>query len=185
MIMNPTNLFFLIAIAIVICPSEAYENAEDLAAQNQKLEDLAGYDITRVVDESNAILSSIVLSREQKEELFLIGEVAISSVLKRLAELSRDNQSSSGVELVETRDLAILYSDMSHSLGIERIPIILARLDFQKKAIPIGNLTEERAILNGTTIREDLFQPPQPEFTFFEISEGTRQSSSGGDVIWV
>src|SRR5690606_34344892 len=141
-----------------------YENAEDLASQNQSIEDLAGYDISRVVNESNTILSSIVLSREQNDELFLIGEVAISSALKRMEELSRDSQSGSGLELVETRDLAIIHSDMSHSLGIDKIPIVLARLDFQKKANPIGNLTEERAMINGTTIREDLFQPSQPNF---------------------
>lgn len=183
--MNPINLFFLIVIVVFIYPSEGYENAEDLASQNQSIEDLAGYDISRVVNESNTILSSIVLSREQKDELFLIGEVAISSALKRMEELSRDSQSGSGLELVETRDLAIIYSDMSHSLGIDKIPIVLARLDFQKKANPIGNLTEERAMINGTTIREDLFQPSQPNFIIVEISEGKRQSSSGGDVIWV
>lgn len=177
-IMNPCHLFFLMAIAIIICPSEA-------TAESQSIEDLASYDLSRVVNESNTILGSIVLSREQSEELFLIGEVAISSVLKKLEDLSRNNESTSGVELVETRNLAILYSDMSHSLGIERIPIMLARLEPKNKAISIGNITEERAMINATTIREDLFQPSQPEFTIAEISEGKRQSSSGGYVIWV
>ena len=176
--MNPCHLFFLMAIAIIICPSEA-------TAESQSIEDLASYDLSRVVNESNTILSSIAMSREKSEELFLIGEVAISSVLKKLADLSRNNESSRGVELVEARNMEILYSDLSHSLGIERIPIILARPESRKKAISIGNISEERAMINRTTIREDLFQPLQPEFTLAEISEGKRQSSSGGYVIWV
>ncbi len=185
--MNPANLLFLIALAIIICPSEGNENAKELAAHNQGLNYLSSNDTNRMINESNIILGSIGLLQEPspKDELFLIGEVAISSILEKMANLSSDNQSAGGVELVETRDLAIFYSDMSHSLGIERIPIILARLDSQKKAIPIGNLTEERAMINKTTIREDLFQPSQPVFTLVEISEGSRQSSSGGDVVWI
>ena len=185
--MAPGYLFFLIVLAtIIICPSAADEQRGDLTADDRGIEYLSSYDIERTINESNKIISSIVFLKEPstREELLLIGEVAISSVMKRLADISSDSQGSS-MELVEARDLAVLYSDMSYSLGIERIPIALARPQSQKKLTPIGNLTEERAMINGTTIWENLFQPLQPEFTVFEISEGRRQSSTGGDVIWV
>lgn len=186
-IMNPLNLFFFIALAVILCPAIANGQGDvsvsDNASDSGSPGKMAGYDIGRVVNQSNMILASIVLPDEpsKREDLLLIGEVAISTALKRLEDLSRDNQSGKdGIDLVESRDLAILYSEMSHSLGIERIPLKLARLQFPL----IGNLSEEKAMINGTTIRENLFAPSQPNFIGVEFSNGKRESSAGGDVIW-
>lgn len=186
-IMNPLNLFFFIALAIILCPATANGQGDgsvsDNASDSGSPGNLGGYDISRVVNQSNMILGSIVLLDEpsKREDLLLIGEVAISSALKRLEDLSRGEQSGKdSIDLVESRDLALIYSEMSHSLGTERIPLILARLQFP----PIGNLSEEKAMINGTTIRENLFTPSQPNLIVVEFSNGKRESSAGGDVIW-
>ena len=186
-IMAPLNLFFFIALAIILCPAAANGQGDvsvsDFSSDGGSPGSMDGYDISRVVNESNIILASIVLPDEpsKKEDLILIGEVAISSALKRLKDLSRDDQSGTdGIDLAESHDLALIYSEMSHSLGIERIPILLARL----KSPPIGNLSEEKAMINETTIRENLFTPAQPNFIVVEFSNGRKESSAGGDVIW-
>lgn len=62
---------------------------------------------------------------------------------------------------------------------------MLARPESGKKDNFIGNLTEERAMINGTTTRENLFQPLQPTISVIEISDGRKESSLGGDVIWM
>lgn len=186
-IMTPLNLFFFIVLAIILCPAAANGQGDvhvsDYPSDSVSPGNMDGYDISRVVNESNIILASIVLPDEpsKKEDLILIGEVAISSALKRLEDLSRDEQSGKdGIDLVESHDLALIYSEMSHSLGTERIPIILARLKFPQ----IGNLSEEKAMINETTIRENLFTPSQPNFIVVEFSNGKKESSAGGDVIW-
>ena len=186
-IMTPLNLFFFIVLAIILCPVPANGQGDvsvsDYPSDSGSPGNMDGYDISRVVNESNIILASIVLPDEpsKREDLLLIGEVAISSVLKRLEDLSMDDQSGKdGIDLVESHDLALIYSEMSHSLGTERIPIILARLKFP----PIGNLSEEKAMINGTTIRENLFTPSQPNLIVVEFSNGKKESSAGGDVIW-
>lgn len=89
------------------------------------------------------------------------------------------------MELVGPGDLAILYSSMSHSLGIDRVPIMLACPESGRKDIFIGNLTEERAMTSGATTRENLFQPLQPTISVIGVSDGRKESSHGGDVIWV
>ena len=135
-------------------------------------------DINRRINESNLLLNEIALKNipPKKEELFVIGEVALSRAEKNLDKLSRDNQSS---KLIETGGFAKLYSDMSFAFGMKKIPIELSRYGPPEEQISIeNNLSSERELISGPIQPEyqDQFEPNRQPRIYLRFQRGFTES---------
>ena len=81
-------------------------------------------DAKKLIDESNLPLNEILFLKmaPKKERLAVIGEIALSWAEKNLVKLS-NNQS---MNFTESKEFTRLYSGMSYSFGMNRIPVKLS-----------------------------------------------------------
>ena len=186
--MNPLYSFCYIVLIILAYPAVADDLPAESLSENSSIETASSPadDINRLFNESNLLLNAIASKNIplEKEELFVIGEVALSRAEKNLDKLSRDNQSS---KLVETGGFEKLYSDMSSAFGMQKIPIKLSMYEPPQKQISIeNNLSSERELIRAPIQPEyrDQFEPNPPTPRMFEISEGFTETSGGVNVIW-
>lgn len=179
--------YFCIVLAVLASSAGAIDLPAGSFSENKSLETISSSDdIKGLINETNLILNAISLTSEghEKEELYVIGEVALSRAEKDLHKLSGDNQSS---KLIEIGEFARLYGDMSFAFGMQKIPIKLSRYELPEEQISVGNnLSSENRLAGGLYQGESLFEPNPnpPTLRIVEISEGHTESSGGVGVIW-
>ncbi len=181
---NHIYLFIYISLAILICPAIADDLPAGSSSESKSLEIISSIDdVYESINETNLLLSVIAQTNTPpgREELFVIGEVALSRLEKNLDGLYGDNQSA---KLIDTGKLAGLYSDMSFAFGTQKIPVMLSRYEPPEEQISISDASSERALINASIQYEDRYEPILPTPRIYEVSEGYRESSGGVDVIW-
>ena len=138
-------------------------------------------DATKLIDESNLSLNEILFSKmaPKKERLAVIGEIALSWAEKNLVKLS-NNQS---MNFTESKEFTRLYSGMSYSFGMNRIPIKLSDYRSLEEQITEGKRpSTEIARNNGYDIEQVELIPPS--LHIYEVRDGNRESAGGVELIW-
>ncbi len=138
-------------------------------------------DAKKLIDESNLSLNEILFSKmaPQKERLAVIGEIALSWAEKNLVKLS-NNQS---MNFTESKEFTRLYSGMSYSFGMNRIPIKLSDYRSLEEQITEGKRpSAEIARNNGSDIEQIELIPPS--LHIYEVRDGHSESAGGVELIW-
>jgi hypothetical protein len=111
--------------------------------------------------------------------LAVIGEVALSRAKKNLESISH-NQS---MNFTESEEFTRLYSGISSSFGMNKIPIKLSDYKSLEEQITGGKSpSAEIAPLNATIIEQ--IEPTRPSLHIYEITEGHSESAGGVKLIW-
>lgn len=138
-------------------------------------------DAMKLIDESNLSLNEILFSKmvPKKERLAVIGEIALSSAEKDLLNLSNNLS----LNLTESKEFTRLYSGMSYSFGMDRIPIKLSDYRSLEEQITEGKRpSAEIARNNGYDIEQVELIPPN--LRVYEVRDGNRESAGGVELIW-
>ena len=115
---------------------------------------------------------------QEREEVFVIGEVALSQAAKDLVQLSEEG---GRFELIESGEFTGLYSEMGTAFSIKKIPIKLSKFESQEKSQMINN-SLDNDVYNITPYEE--LESPDPIIPVYEVSQGHRESAGGVNVIW-
>lgn len=138
-------------------------------------------DAKKLIDESNLSLNEILFSKmvPKKERLAVIGEIALSWVEKDLVKLSNNLS----MNLTESKEFTRLYSGMSYSFGMNRIPIKLSDYRSLEEQITEGKRPSAEIARNNGSDNEQVELIP-PSLHIFEIRDGNRESAGGVELIW-
>ena len=138
-------------------------------------------DARKLIDESNLSLNEILFSEmaPKKERLAVIGEVALSWAEKNLVKLS-NNQS---MNFTESKEFTRLYSGMSYSFGMNRIPIKLSDYRSLEEQITEGKRPSAEIARNSASDIEQIERIP-PSLHIYEVRDGNRESAGGVELIW-
>jgi hypothetical protein len=138
-------------------------------------------DAKKLIDESNLSLNEILFSKmvPKKERLAVIGEIALSWAEKDLVKLSNNLS----MNLSESKEFTRLYSGMSYSFGMNRIPIKLSDYRSLEEQITEGKRPSAEIARNNGSDNEQVELIP-PSLHIFEIRDGNRESAGGVELIW-
>ncbi len=115
--------------------------------------------------------------KPRAEQIFVIGDVALSQVAKNLNNLSQERPG-----IVGNGKLTALYSTFSSAFGTARLPIDIIQYGSNNSQLPedlssgLGKSLNERSV--------EYFQIDFPVFPTIDTSSGSSESKGGVTVIW-
>jgi len=127
----------------------------------------------------SALRTISLATTQSREDVFIIGELALAQAAINLPTASDEGQE---LKLVDDRNFTSLYSDMSSAFGMAKIPIKLFKYGMQNPQ-DLGNINLNLDN-NITAPPENYFEPVSPNLPTIKISDGLNESRSGVTVIW-